>query len=245
MMLKKSLTAIAFTAIASLTFGCGGGGSAKNEAPIISSVTFPESVSEGDTVNVSVSAEDTDGTIREYSWVRTYGPAIDFGDTATDRAAQFIAPEVSEDTALGLLIEVVDNDGAVSQEFIEITIIDSVRLGKVSVDKVTNQTATTLIVELQFDKQPLLNSVMNFAAPCDSGISIVSKSTNQCMGFSFELKAQNLIQLSVPSIDLNDGYQLNVSNKLVDVWEQQATPTSLDNLLDEKALELFNSQLSQ
>lgn len=244
-MLKNNIGLIAASAIALLTIGCGGGGSAKNVAPIISSVTFPQSVNEGDIVNVSVSADDPDGTIREYSWVRTYGPAVDFGLTATDRSAQFTAPEVGEDTPLGLLIEVVDNDGAVSQEFLEILILDTVQLSKVKVNNPTSNTGIRLSVDLEFDKQPLLNSVMDFSDPCSGGITISIDNGRNCISFSYKLTSESTLQIEIPSVDLTQSYQLAISEKLLSLWEQSSKSIAIENLLDDEELKSLNEVLSK
>lgn len=244
-MLKNKIGLVAATAIAALMIGCGGGGSAKNKAPIISSVTFPQSANEGEIVNVSVSAEDPDGSIREYSWIRTYGPAIDFGDSATDRSAQFTAPEVTEDTPLGLLIEVVDNDGAVSQEFIEINIVDTVQLSKIQVSKSTSDVGNGLLVNLEFDKQPLLNTVIDFSDLCNSGITVLSGNKNNCLSFNYKLINEVSLQMEIPNIDLAQSYQLVISDKLLGVWEESASSISVENLLDQTALTELNERLSK
>jgi hypothetical protein len=244
-MLENKIGLIAAFAIAIITLGCGGGGSAKNVAPIISSVTFPESVNEGDIINVSVSAEDPDGSIREFSWSRTYGPTIDFGDTATDRSAQFIAPEVSENTPLGLLVQVVDNDGAVSQEFMEIIILDTVQLNKIKVNKNNSNVGNDLLVNLEFDKQPLLNTAVNYSDLCSSGITIVTDNKNNCLSFNYKLIGEMSLQIEVQNIDLTQSYQLVISDKLLSVWEERSSSIEIDNLLDQKALMELNEKLSK
>jgi hypothetical protein len=242
-MYNKKLAYFTAALVALFMLGCGGGGSPKNRAPIISSVTFPQSATEGEVINVSVSAEDPDGTIREYSWVRTYGPQIDFAGTETDASAQFIAPDVDEDTPLGLLIEVVDNDGAVSQEFMEIIILNSTQLAKISVIKQQQQNSDNLLVNLEFDQEPLLNSIADYSNSCASGIVI--KANHQCLSFNYKLIDTKTLQLELQSVDLTHQYDLTISNKLISVWESKAMPMTLNNLLDEQQVNQFNQTISK
>ena len=133
----KIIVKMIFVLSFSISFiGCGSGSSGdKNKGPVIS-FDIPETVDEGQTITLSVDASDPDGSIREFNWMQTEGPSVEF--TTNRGNITFIAPQVTEDTTLSFLLRVVDNVGAVTEAVLTITVKDvpqlSVALSKMAVN---------------------------------------------------------------------------------------------------------------
>ena len=226
------------------TIACGDGGSAKNEAPIIS-VDAPTSVLEGATVNLELEASDPDGSIREISWRKTYGPDIDFNGTERTAMAVFTAPEVDEDTALGVAIEVVDNDGAVSQIFSEIIITDSVKLQNISSKKMVSDGAQELAITLKFDKEPLIHSLLDYSDFCNGGVAILVEGSKECNSYNIQQKSAETLILTLTDYEVNKAIKLDITTSLMSINEHMSNSVSVSNILDEKQLQELNDRLSK
>ena len=243
-MLRKRLfsTSIAIVLLGSIA--CGDGGSAKNEAPIIS-VDVPTSVLEGASVNLQLDASDPDGSIREISWRKTYGPDIEFNGTESTNMAVFTAPEVDEDTALGVAVEVVDNDGAVSQIFSEIIITDSVKLQNIVSKTLASGGKNRLTITLKFDKEPLLNSSIDYSNFCAGGIAITVEGSKGCESYSVVQKNEQTLVLSLTGPVENKAVKLDISPSLISINENVSKSISIANIVDEKLLQELNERLSK
>jgi len=78
-------------------------------------------VNAGDTVIVTATANDPDGTVDDYDWVRLSGPDVVL--TGAGASRQFVAPDV-EGTVV-LQVTVIDNEGATAQDTVAIDIAAS------------------------------------------------------------------------------------------------------------------------
>ena len=242
---KTRLTSI-FVILGSLIVAsCGSGGlPGKNVAPIIS-VEAPASAAEGTTVNVTVNADDPDGSIRQILWERTFGPNIDFGGTDSLSTAIFTAPEVDKDTTLGLLVLVIDDDGAVAQEFIEIIITDSLKLKHISAKTNSDGQRFELVVELDFDKEPLLNSLIDYSNNCNGGIAFSINRFNSCMSYTTEQSDTRSLVLKAPLKNLSNPIQMEISGSLVSVLDNHFIQLVIEDILDETVQTKLNEKLNQ
>ena len=99
---------------ATLLSACGGGGggdttTTQNKAPTVS--VNGATVFETETVTLTATAADSDGSIAQYSWVQTGGTAVTFsGGTSANIA--FTAPTVTADQILSFRVTVTDDKGA-------------------------------------------------------------------------------------------------------------------------------------
>jgi len=80
-----------------------------------------QSVEENDTVVLTGSASDTDGTVASYAWSQTFGPAVVLQD-ATTQTASFDAIGFSGDQTLTFELSVTDDDGAVSTDTVDVSV---------------------------------------------------------------------------------------------------------------------------
>jgi len=96
---------------------------AVNNAPTISAVSAPSTVSEQQQVSVSIQGQDSDGDNLIYSWTQVDGPVVE--SQANTNGFVFTAPEV--DSPQMLAFDVVANDGSLDSniESVVIEIIPS------------------------------------------------------------------------------------------------------------------------
>ena len=95
---------------------------ALNEAPLANAGP-PQTVASGDMVILDGSLSiDSDGTIDSYAWAQLSGtPTVTLASADTANAT-FTAPTVTVDTVLSFIVTVTDNEGAIADDFVEITI---------------------------------------------------------------------------------------------------------------------------
>ncbi|MDP2610317.1 DUF1566 domain-containing protein [Oceanobacter sp. 2_MG-2023] len=80
-----------------------------------------QEVNVGETVYLEGEASDQDGNIVSYEWIQSTGTDITLSDE-TDPEATFVAPDVTEDSIVTLVLKVTDEQGAVSSDEVLITI---------------------------------------------------------------------------------------------------------------------------
>jgi len=93
---------------------------ALNQAPIITDVTADQSINEGDTVTLNVTATDTDDDNLTYRWVVDGATVTLTGETTN--TITFTAPNVTSDTALTVQVFVTDGFDEVSSETRKVTV---------------------------------------------------------------------------------------------------------------------------
>lgn len=120
----------AFLIVAFLTLsGCGGDSSSAtpspapliNQAPTVSIDSHGEYQS-GQAVVISATASDADGTVTAFLWVQSSGPTIEL-NSDSGSTVEFIAPDVSQSSAVSLQVSVTDNDGATAIASTDVVII--------------------------------------------------------------------------------------------------------------------------
>ena len=108
--------------------GCGSGERPLNIQPVVNigSVISPSDsgIAELDEVTIWATASDGVGGGVTFSWRQTSGPAAEMSGTDTS-AMTFIAPEVSQETRLLFVVEVVDDHGEIASDTIWITVEDT------------------------------------------------------------------------------------------------------------------------
>ena len=109
----KLHTSVFLAAVASMSLiGCGGsdGNSSEpqNQTPTVS-ISAPDEINSGETLNLSASANDTDGTITSYAWSETSGNTTIENGNGSDIS---LTPSFESDTTLTFSVEVTDNDGS-------------------------------------------------------------------------------------------------------------------------------------
>jgi serralysin len=91
-----------------------------NNAPVITDVTADQSINEGDTVTMNVTATDADDDTLTYRWVVNGATVTLTGDTTN--TITFTAPSVTSDTALNVQVFVSDGFDEVSSETRTVTV---------------------------------------------------------------------------------------------------------------------------
>ena len=95
---------------------------ALNEAPL-GDAGPAQTVASGDTVTLDGGfSTDSDGTIDSYSWAQLSGTPSVTLNAANTATPTFTAPTVTIDTVLSFIVTVTDNEGAIGDDFVEITI---------------------------------------------------------------------------------------------------------------------------
>lgn len=109
----------------------------------IANAGLDQIVNEADTVTLSGSGTDSNGTIISYVWTQTAGPVVTLsgGGTAT---ASFVAPNVSANTILEFTLTVTDNDSQVSSDSIVVTVnnMNVLPTANAGVDQTVNEITT-------------------------------------------------------------------------------------------------------
>lgn len=105
---------------------CGGSGGsdsppspAQNQAPTISLAS--QNGVEGQTILITATVADNDGTIASYEWQQTDGPQATFEAQQTNTLA-FVVPAVTQSETVSFSLTVVDNDGATTSREISVTV---------------------------------------------------------------------------------------------------------------------------
>jgi serralysin len=91
-----------------------------NNTPVITDVTADQSINEGDTVTLNVTATDADNDNLTYRWV-VNGATVTLTGSTTDTIT-FTAPDVTSDTALTVQVFVSDGFDEVSSETRTVTV---------------------------------------------------------------------------------------------------------------------------
>jgi len=93
---------------------------AVNEIPSVDAGT-DQTLNSGDTVTLSATASDSDGSIETYQWVQTSGTTVELtnADSAT---ATFISPTVTSNSALVFTVTVTDNQGEIATDTVTINV---------------------------------------------------------------------------------------------------------------------------
>ncbi|XQF92137.1 PKD domain-containing protein [Pseudoalteromonas espejiana] len=89
-----------------------------NSSPTIT-LAGPTQAMQNESVTLTATAQDSDGTIISINWQQTNGPVVDF--TQTSSSITFNAPTVVENTNITFLVTVTDNDSATNSA--QITVI--------------------------------------------------------------------------------------------------------------------------
>lgn len=118
--MKPTLLIILITA---LSAACGGGsGGSSNQAPTIAAIP-DQSVNEKNTLTITATASDSDGTIASYLWEQTSGTAVSLADVDSS-TVMITAPIVEKNETIGLKLTVTDGDGATAISNVTATITD-------------------------------------------------------------------------------------------------------------------------
>ncbi|AXT33094.1 PKD domain-containing protein [Pseudoalteromonas tunicata] len=83
-----------------------------NIAPVIT-LNSSQSVERNQSISITASASDSDGTIKSYAWQQTSGQTVSVSGKTTSTIS-FIAPNISTDTTLTFSLTVTDDDNASS-----------------------------------------------------------------------------------------------------------------------------------
>ena len=125
-----TLTLIAVLGLGSIVASGGGGGGGGGPAPSSSPANNPPIARAGPDRTVDelatiildgTGSTDSDGTITAYQWTQTSGVVVVIND-ADQPQASFTAPIVSSDTVLEFQLVVTDDEGALAQNTVVITI---------------------------------------------------------------------------------------------------------------------------
>ena len=113
-----------------LVAACGGGGSGGSEPPEPANVRPsadagpPQTAREGDTVTLSGSATDSDGTIASVTWRQLDGQTVNL--TQSGNNATFVVPDLDVDSVATFQLTVTDNRGASDSDSVTVDFLASV-----------------------------------------------------------------------------------------------------------------------
>ncbi len=108
---------------------CGGSGSGNNQSeptlnsPPVVNVNDDFSIDELMTAHLNAQPFDSDGSIQSITWSQSSGITVVIENADTNNAS-FIAPEVNQTEILTFDISVTDNDGAIANDSINVTVLD-------------------------------------------------------------------------------------------------------------------------
>lgn len=121
----------AVTLLSLLLFACGGSSEepskAINAVPLVNA-GVDQTVNGNESVSLSGSGSDSDGSISSYVWTQKSGTSVSLLNNTLENA-NFIAPINMEDETLSFEFAVTDNDGATSKDIVLITVNKSVNDG--------------------------------------------------------------------------------------------------------------------
>lgn len=89
--------------------------------PPTASAGADQTVNEGDTVSLTGTGFDSDGTVTGYQWAQVSGPAVTINN-ANQANASFAAPDVATATNLVFELTVTDDDGATDTDQVTVTV---------------------------------------------------------------------------------------------------------------------------
>ena len=115
--------------LALLVAACGNGGDGFiNDAPIVDAGE-PQTVTEGDVVEMAGAVTDPNGDNVTFEWTQVSGPMVEFEDS-TSLMPRFRAPNVSETAEIVLRLTATDGNGMSTTSTVTITIEDTERDAK-------------------------------------------------------------------------------------------------------------------
>jgi hypothetical protein len=124
-----------------------------------------QSINNGESVVLSASASDSDGTIVGYLWKQIGGPTVSLIDIS-DTDIQFVSPIITQTTALEFQIIVIDNLGGQATDNVIITVNP-----EASISSSNNKLLfTTVTLQADVDIEPNTNELITFALPIAEGI---------------------------------------------------------------------------
>ncbi|NVK22840.1 MAG: hypothetical protein HWD86_10000 [Kangiellaceae bacterium] len=187
------------TIVLSLLAACGGGSDTPaNQAPT-ANAGADQTVSEGDTVNLTGSGSDSDGTIASYSWSQQSGPSVSLSSN-NQASTSFTAPSTNSSATVVLRLTVTDNDGATGSDTVSITI------------NTNNQTPTANAGANQtVDEQSQVT--LDASASSDSDGSIASYSWSQTAGSNVTLSNASaaMPSFTAPAVSANEVLTFSVT----------------------------------
>lgn len=141
-----------------------------NKVPVVNAGNS-QSVIEGITVNLSVSASDLDGEIASYLWQQTSGETVTISNSASANAS-FTSPSVSEGEVanLSFSVTVTDNEGGVTVDTVSVSVSN---VNPPVADAGTDQTVNeNTIASLQGSASDSDGSIVSYSWSQVSGVDV-------------------------------------------------------------------------
>jgi len=196
--------AVVLPAILLIFTGCGSGGGGNSEVvlppinqPPVASAGADQTVSATESVSLSGSGDDIDGTVSEFSWSQTAGTSVQL-DNADSANASFVAPDLVSDETLTFELQVTDDDSATGVDSINVLVVSP------------NQAPTLELGDDQSVQEGLEYSVSAVAGDNDG--DIVSFDWNLLSLREVELRnvTTNKVTFTAPLVDQNEFVELQL-----------------------------------
>lgn len=232
---------------------------APNHAPTISQVTAtPDSVDEGSSTTLSVTASDTDGDALTYSW--TQSPAAPAGTfTGTGASRTWTAPIVSTNTTFTLQVTVSDGKGGSTQAAVDVLVANVPALNRAptvdaaiavsSASVIAGDTVDLSIGASDVDGDPLTYSWTT--NPADQGTLSATGSTAQWrssdVGTATSFTLQVTVSDGTDSVTRSVDVQVAVPQYARDIqpiWDAQCTSCHVSSRNGALNLDASNSYAS-
>lgn len=131
-----------------------------NAAPLVNAGDN-QTVPSGQSIVLSATASDTDGTIEGYLWKQVLGPTVSLIDIS-ETDVQFVTPAVTAETPLEFQVAVIDNSGGQTTDNVIITVTPA--------SSISTKLNTTVTLQADKEIEPHANELITFALPIAEGV---------------------------------------------------------------------------
>jgi C1A family cysteine protease len=148
-------TSLTFVLLSFLLSACGGGGGGDDGGPTPPSSNNLPTVNAGsdltsdedETVTLSGTATDSDGTISSYNWTQTAGTSVTINNSDTS-SASFTSPRVFSQETLVFQLTVTDNSGGAASDSVQVVVENNINEPPIAEDLTFTSNLSTPFVQV-------------------------------------------------------------------------------------------------